>query len=47
MDEKLIKLIKDAYNSFSGEDLTTSEVAELVEAFEANGLEIIEIDQED
>lgn len=47
MDDKLIQLIKDAYNTFSGDELTTSEVSEFLEAFEANGLEIIEINQED
>jgi hypothetical protein len=47
MDEEMVKLIQDAYETFTGEVLSDSEVLDLVDAFEANGLEIIAIDQDD
>jgi hypothetical protein len=47
VDESLLKKIIDAMATYSGEEIDEVEALTILEAFEANGLEILEIDEED
>lgn len=45
--DKLVKSIQDAMETFSGDAISESEVLDLIEAFAANGLDIVDINSQD
>jgi hypothetical protein len=47
VSESLIKQIIDAIETYSGDVIGESEALDILDAFEANGLEILEINQDD